>query len=288
MRPASPESRRPSEPHTKHTSVGNPAGTAGIQEQQFFAAREVAKVDARPGGTTSGTTLRGRERWPLSVRLEQAARDDIEKLGEMPLPTPSGATVQLRELADIKRVVGPSEIQSENGRLRVFVQANVGDRDLGGFVDEIKERIGRDVTLDPGMTVEYSGQYEHQLRARQMQIPNMTHPAAPIGPDESHSITAREYGTKPQFDFAPKGHVELMEALDLVDLEGGARVAGHGFYFLKNEAVLLEQRRRRLEDALERRAAALLLRRLDRGGNVGHDVEARRRTGGRVIPEIEY
>lgn len=124
-------------------------------------------VEAGLGGTTVGTTLKGRERWPLSVRLESADREDIEKLGEMPLPTPSGATVQLRELADIKRVVGPSEIQSENGRLRVFVQANVGDRDLGGFVDEIKERIGRDVTLDPGMTVEYSGQYEHQLRARQ-------------------------------------------------------------------------------------------------------------------------
>jgi len=124
-------------------------------------------VEAGLGGTTVGTTLRGRERWPLSVRLESADRDDIEKLGEMPLPTPSGATVQLRELADIKRVVGPSEIQSENGRLRVFVQANVGDRDLGGFVDEIKERIGRDLALDPGMTVEYSGQYEHQLRARQ-------------------------------------------------------------------------------------------------------------------------
>jgi Cu(I)/Ag(I) efflux system membrane protein CusA/SilA len=124
-------------------------------------------IEAGLGGVTVGTTLKGRERWPISVRLEQADRDDIEKLGELPLPTPSGATVQLREVADIKRVVGPSEIQSENGRLRVFVQANVGDRDLGGFVNEIKERVAREVKLDPGMTVEYSGQYEHQLRARQ-------------------------------------------------------------------------------------------------------------------------
>ncbi|MDB6166648.1 MAG: cusA 1, partial [Lacunisphaera sp.] len=124
-------------------------------------------VEAGLGGVTVGTTLKGRERWPLSVRLEQADREDLEKLGELPLTTPSGAAIQLRQVADIKRVVGPSEIASENGRLRVFVQANVGDRDLGGFVDEIKERIARDVTLDPGMTVEYSGQYEHQLRARQ-------------------------------------------------------------------------------------------------------------------------
>ncbi|HEX7630491.1 MAG TPA: efflux RND transporter permease subunit, partial [Lacunisphaera sp.] len=124
-------------------------------------------VEAGLGGTTVGTTIRGRERWPLSVRLEQSDREDLDRLGELPLMTPSGAAVQLRQVADIRRVVGPNEIQSENGRLRVFVQANVGDRDLGSFVDEIKQRIERDVKLEPGMTVEYSGQYEHQLRARQ-------------------------------------------------------------------------------------------------------------------------
>jgi Cu(I)/Ag(I) efflux system membrane protein CusA/SilA len=123
-------------------------------------------VEAGLGGATVGTTLKGRERWPLSVRLESADREDLEKLGERPIPTPSGAAVQLRQVADFKRVVGPNEIQSENGRLRVFVQANVGDRDLGSFVEEIKARVAKEVKLDPGMTVEYSGQYEHQLRAR--------------------------------------------------------------------------------------------------------------------------
>ncbi|MBX3440950.1 MAG: serine--tRNA ligase [Planctomyces sp.] len=81
---------------------------------------------------------------------------------------------------------------------------------------------------------------ESALRARQLQIPNMTHPDAPVGPDESHSRTIREWGDKPKFDFQPRDHVELMSQLDLVDLEGGAKVAGHGFYYLKNEAVLLE------------------------------------------------
>ena len=73
----------------------------------------------------------------------------------------------LRQVADVKRVLGPSEIQSENGRLRVFVQANVLGRDLGGFVDEIKERVGREVPLAPGMTIDYSGQYENLIHARQ-------------------------------------------------------------------------------------------------------------------------
>ncbi|HUG12644.1 MAG TPA: CusA/CzcA family heavy metal efflux RND transporter [Opitutaceae bacterium] len=120
-------------------------------------------VEAGIGGATVATTIKGRERWPIQVRLEHADRGDIERLGDLVIPTPSGAHVQLSQLADIKRVVGPNEISSENGRLRVFVQANVRDRDLGGFVNEIKERIERDVQLEKGMTVEYAGQYEQQL-----------------------------------------------------------------------------------------------------------------------------
>jgi len=130
------------------------------------AADLLRYVETGLGGSTVGITLRGRERWPLQVRLEQADRADIDKLGEILIPTPAGPHIPLGQLAAIKRVVGPNEIQSENGRLRVFVQTNVTGRDLGGFVDEIKERVGRDVTLGPGMTIEYSGQYENQLRAR--------------------------------------------------------------------------------------------------------------------------
>ncbi len=137
-------------------------GRYGLSVQDVFRL-----VEAGIGGTTVGTTIKGRERWPIQVRLEQADRGDIERLGEIPLATPSGAVVQLRQVADIERVVGPNEIQSEDGRLRVFVQANVRDRDLGGFVEEIKARIAREVTLEPGQTIAYSGQYEHQLRARQ-------------------------------------------------------------------------------------------------------------------------
>ncbi len=121
-------------------------------------------VEAGLGGATVGTTLKGRERWPLQVRLEQADRGDIDRLGELPFTTPSGALIQLRQVADIKRVVGPNEIASENGRLRVFVQANVAGRDLGGFVQEVKRRVSSEVKLEPGMAVEYAGEYEQQLR----------------------------------------------------------------------------------------------------------------------------
>jgi len=83
-------------------------------------------------------------------------------------------------------------------------------------------------------------QVEVDLRDVQMQIPNLTHPDAPVAKDESGSVTVRTWGEKPKFDFAPLDHVAICEKHDLFDLEAGARVAGHGFYFLKNEAVLLE------------------------------------------------
>jgi Cu(I)/Ag(I) efflux system membrane protein CusA/SilA len=101
------------------------------------------------------------------VRVERDERDDVERLGDLLVATPSGKHIPLGQLADIRRTVGASEIASENGRLRVFVQANVQGRDLGGFVEEARRRIAEEITLPKGMTIEWSGQYENQIRARQ-------------------------------------------------------------------------------------------------------------------------
>lgn len=91
-----------------------------------------------------------------------------------------------------------------------------------------------------------AAQHEHdeldaQVAELQNGIPNMSHPAAPIGEDDKSNLEVRRGKTAtPQFSFPIKDHVELGESLDLIDFEAGARVAGSGFYFLKNEAVLLE------------------------------------------------
>jgi Cu(I)/Ag(I) efflux system membrane protein CusA/SilA len=122
-------------------------------------------VEAGLGGVQAGTTIQGRERWGIQVRFEKSRRDDIEEVASLPVPTMDGKQIPLGQLARVQRTLGPSEIQSENGRLRTFVQTNVSGRDLGGFVDEIRARIAKDVRLEPGMTVEYSGQYEQQIRA---------------------------------------------------------------------------------------------------------------------------
>ncbi len=71
-------------------------------------------------------------------------------------------------------------------------------------------------------------------------IPNLTHPDAPVGTTAGDNKVIRTWGEPRKFDFTPKDHVALLEALDLADFEAGAKVAGQKFYFLKNEAVLLE------------------------------------------------
>ena len=71
-------------------------------------------------------------------------------------------------------------------------------------------------------------------------IPNMAHPDAPIGKEDKDNLELLRSGSVPSFDFKPKDHVEIAEAMDLVDFETAARVSGAKFYYLKNEAVLLE------------------------------------------------
>ncbi|MFM1769384.1 MAG: hypothetical protein RJA22_1913 [Verrucomicrobiota bacterium] len=121
-------------------------------------------VEAGLGGRNVGTTIEGRARFPIQVRLARDERDDLERLGEVLVAGPGGRQIPLGQVATIRRATGPSEIASENGRLRVFVQANVQGRDLGGFVEEVKRRVAAEVPLARGMTVEYSGEYENQLR----------------------------------------------------------------------------------------------------------------------------
>ncbi|MSU32194.1 MAG: efflux RND transporter permease subunit [Pedosphaera sp.] len=126
-------------------------------------------VEAGIGGRTISTAIEGRERIPIEVRLERGERDSIDRLGELLIATPRGTPIPLALVAHLRRTTGPSEIASENGRLRVFVQSNVLDRDLAGFVGEVRQRIEKEIlpTLDASMTIEYSGEFENQLRAQQ-------------------------------------------------------------------------------------------------------------------------
>jgi Cu(I)/Ag(I) efflux system membrane protein CusA/SilA len=139
------------------------------------AADVLDAVETGLGGKVMSTTYQAaervdpRERTGIQVRLQRDERDDLERLGDVLVAAPGGKHIPLGQLASIRRATGPSEIASENGRLRVFVQANVQDRDLTGFVEDVKRRVEKEIvpTLPPGMTIEYSGEYENLVRAQQ-------------------------------------------------------------------------------------------------------------------------
>lgn len=125
-------------------------------------------VEAGLGGREVTTAIGGRVHYPVQVRLQRSEREDLERLREVLVTSPAGRVMPLGQLAAIERVTGPNEIASENGRLRAYVQANASGRSLGGFVQEVKDRLNREVAprlAASGMTLEYCGEYESQRHA---------------------------------------------------------------------------------------------------------------------------
>ncbi len=96
----------------------------------------------------------------------------------------------------------------------------------------MKERV----PLKEGELTEVEG----RLREEQLKIPNMTHPDSPIGRDDSENVEIRRFGEPTELPFEPKDHVELGEALGIIDFDAGAKTTGSKFYFLRGDAVLLE------------------------------------------------
>ncbi len=119
------------------------------------------------GGENVTTTIEGRERYPVNVRYPRELRDDVGKLQRVLVPTPGGAQIPLGELADVKLVNGPSMLRDENGFQTGYVYVDIAGRDVGGYVEEAKRIVGRQLTLPPGYVLQWSGQYENMLRVRE-------------------------------------------------------------------------------------------------------------------------
>src|SRR5438445_10253526 len=145
--------------------------------------------------------------------------------------------------ADVDRVV---QLDDERKRLAQETQKiQQRQNEVAKLTKAEKDKAKRDALIDEGkaLKVQVAGlekqlkEIDGKLRDVLLTIPNMTHPDAPVG---NENKVLRQWGEPRKFDFLPKDHVALAEALGLVDFEAGSRVAGQKFYFLKNEAVLLE------------------------------------------------
>jgi Cu(I)/Ag(I) efflux system membrane protein CusA/SilA len=124
-------------------------------------------IETAVGETNLTLTIEGRQRFPVRVRYAPPYRTNPPALGSVLVTAPNGAQVPLAQLAEIRQVSGQAMISSENGLLVVTVLLNVRGRDVGSFVDEARRVIAERLQLPQGSYVEWSGQYENELRARQ-------------------------------------------------------------------------------------------------------------------------
>jgi cobalt-zinc-cadmium resistance protein CzcA len=117
------------------------------------------------GGENAGVLFEGDRRFDIVVRLPDTVREDIERLAFLPVPLPSGGYVPLSEIAILDISPGPAQISRENGKRRLVVTANVQGRDLGSFVDEVQQKIERDVNIPAGYWLDYGGTFEQLASA---------------------------------------------------------------------------------------------------------------------------
>ncbi|MBK7568701.1 MAG: efflux RND transporter permease subunit [Bacteroidetes bacterium] len=125
-------------------------------------------IETAIGGMNVTTTVEGRQRFSVNVRFAQDYRDKIQKLDDLQIQTMDYGPIPLSAVADIKITEGPPMINSENAMLRGTLLFNVRGRDLGSTVDDAKKKLEEEVLkLPKGYFLEWSGQYENQVRAEE-------------------------------------------------------------------------------------------------------------------------
>lgn len=123
-------------------------------------------VEASIGGMKLTTTIEGRQRFSVNARYAQEYRNSIEALKKLQVQTMEFGPIPLEAVADVKISDGPPMINSENAMLRGSVLFNVRERDLGSTVKEAQKKLNAMITKMPkGYYVEWSGQWENQIRA---------------------------------------------------------------------------------------------------------------------------
>jgi Cu(I)/Ag(I) efflux system membrane protein CusA/SilA len=124
-------------------------------------------VAAAIGGINVSRTVEGLERYPINIRFPREQRDDVQKLRELPIVTPTGAQVPLAQVAEVEIVDGAPMLKSENARLNGWTFVDIRDRDLGSWIAEARQVVRDEVDLPAGYSLTWSGQYEYMARAQE-------------------------------------------------------------------------------------------------------------------------
>jgi Cu(I)/Ag(I) efflux system membrane protein CusA/SilA len=124
-------------------------------------------IQSALGGENVTQTVEGRERYPVNVRYARAFRESVPALQRMLVKTPMGAMIPLGQLAEISMTTGPAMVRDEDAQLAGYVYVDTVTSDIGGYVDAAKAAIAQHLKLPTGYTLQWTGQYEFQVRARE-------------------------------------------------------------------------------------------------------------------------
>tara|TARA_R110001583_G_scaffold83648_1_gene220776 strand:- start:6540 stop:9647 length:3108 start_codon:yes stop_codon:yes gene_type:complete len=134
----------------------------GISRQQLQNQLSTAL-----GGEVAGTLFEGDRRADITVRLPETVRADIDGLNYLPVTVAHGQVVPLQELVTLSENIGVNQVNRENGKRRLVVTANVRGRDLGSFVEAVRNAVGNELDIPSGYWVEYGGTYQKLQSASQ-------------------------------------------------------------------------------------------------------------------------
>ena len=119
------------------------------------------------GGMNVTNTVEGLERYPVSIRYPQDYRDSPEQLSLLPIVTPGGQRISLADVANVLIEDGPPGIKSENARINGWTFVDIEGVDVGSYVVEAQRIVKEQIQLPPGYSLNWSGQYEYMLRAKE-------------------------------------------------------------------------------------------------------------------------
>jgi Cu/Ag efflux pump CusA len=127
-------------------------------------------IETSFSGATVGRIFDRGTAFDLVVKFDSSSSLDFDRVADLPIDTPTGATVPIRLLADVRREQGPNMVLRENVQRRIVISCNVAGRDLGGVVADIRSAVSQSVPMPTGYRVEYGGQFESEQSASQRLI----------------------------------------------------------------------------------------------------------------------
>ncbi|UHG94786.1 CusA/CzcA family heavy metal efflux RND transporter [Spirosoma oryzicola] len=123
-------------------------------------------INAAFAGATAGQMYEGEKRFDLVVRVGNEGRKNITDVQNLPVSTPAGVQIPLYQVATIREIEGPNQIQRENTRRRIIVGFNVRGRDVQSIVDELQQKVAANIQFEPGYTITYGGAFENLQQAK--------------------------------------------------------------------------------------------------------------------------